>query len=103
MELNQYQQPFYHLPIQAIRIGEGIIGTLPGEFFSETGLHLKKQTSAKYYFTITLANAMIGYVPPASQFDLGGYETWLCSGSHLAADSEAKIAGTVASLIKTFQ
>ena len=101
VELNQYQRPFYDLPTQAIHIGEGIIGTLPGEFFSETGLNLKKQTSAKYYFTIALANDYAGYVPPASQFNLGGYETWLCGSSHLAVDAEAKITAALALLIKS--
>lgn len=101
VELNHYDKPGHHLPLQAIHIGQGIIGTLPGEFFSETGLNLKKQTSVKYYFSITLANEYIGYVPPASQFKLGGYETWLCRSSHLAISSEAKISSTLASLIKS--
>ena len=61
----------YKLPLQAIRIGDGAIGTLPGEIFSETGLNLKKNSPFKYYFTISHANGQFGYVPPAEQFQLG--------------------------------
>jgi neutral ceramidase len=101
VELNHYDKPVHQLPLQAIHIGQGIIGTLPGEFFSETGLNLKKQTSARYYFSIALANEEIGYVPPAGQFKLGGYETWLCRSSHLAIDAEEKIRNTLIAMIKS--
>jgi predicted nucleic acid-binding protein len=103
VKLDFYQPDFYRLPTQAIRIGDGTIGTLPGEFFSETGLKLKKEAPCKYYFTISLANAMIGYVPPAAQFLLGGYETWLCSGSLVEVNAEEKISKTLAGLIKSAQ
>lgn len=100
VELSQYQKPYYNLPTQAIRIGKGIIGTLPGEFFSETGLKLKKQKVVPYYFSITLANDVISYIPPAFQFTLGGYETWLCGGSHIEIGAEEKLRSTLAKQIK---
>lgn len=103
VKLDYYQQNKLSLPLQAIRIGNGTIGTLPGEFFSETGLKLKKQAPCKYYFSISLANAMIGYVPPATQFALGGYETWLCSGSYAAKDAEEKITAALMKLILSVQ
>lgn len=103
VKLDYYQQKKLSLPLQAIRIGEGTIGTLPGEFFSETGLKLKKQAPCKYYFSISLANAMIGYVPPASQFALGGYETWLCFGSYASKNAEEKISAALRQLILSVQ
>ena len=103
VKLNAYQPKTYQLPTQAIRLGEGTIGTLPGEFFSETGLNLKRDAPCKYYFSIALANAMIGYVPPASQFLLGGYETWLCSGSCAEVGAEEKISKTLSGLIRSVQ
>jgi neutral ceramidase len=103
VKLDYYQQNKLSLPLQAIRIGDGTIGTLPGEFFSETGLNLKKKSPCKYYFSISLANAMIGYVPPASQFNLGGYETWLCSGSYAAKNAEEKITAALMKLILSVQ
>lgn len=101
--LNEYQNPIVNLPIQAIRLGEGIIGTLPGEFFSETGLKLKKYAPSKYYFTVCLANSVVGYVPPAKQFELGGYETWLCTTSHSEIGAEEKIRDRLLKLVKSVQ
>ncbi len=103
VKLDYYQQNKLSLPLQAVRIGDGTIGTLPGEFFSETGLKLKKQAPCKYYFSISLANAMIGYVPPAAQFALGGYETWLCFGSYAAKGAEKKITAALMKLIHSLQ
>lgn len=103
VKLDFYEPLSYSLTLQAIRIGDGTIGTLPGEIFAETGLKLKKNAPCKYYFSISLANGQFGYVPPASQFLLGGYETWLCSGSLLATDAEEKIYGALISLIKIVQ
>ena len=103
VKLDFYEPLFYKLPLQAMRLGEGTIGTLPGEFFSETGLKLKKNAPCNYYFTISLANGQVGYVPPASQFLLGGYETWLCSGSLLEMDAEEKITDKLTWLIKSVQ
>lgn len=101
VKLEFYLPDSLKLLLQAIRIGDGTIGTLPGEFFSETGLKLKKYAPCSYYFSISLANAMIGYVPPAKQFLLGGYETWLCSGSLAEVNAEEKITNTLLALIKS--
>jgi neutral ceramidase len=103
VKLDFYEPLFYSLPLQAVRIGDGTIGTLPGEFFAETGLKLKKNAPCKYYFSISLANGQFGYVPPASQFLLGGYETWLCSGSLLETMAEEEISDRLISLIKSVQ
>ena len=103
IKLNHYREDKLYVPLQAIRIGDGIIGTLPGEFFSETGLRLKEQAGSKYYFSISLANAMIGYVPPSPQFALGGYETWLCFGSYAEKNAEKKISKALIELIYSVQ
>lgn len=101
VELHQYQKDYYFLPIQAIRIGDGTIGTLPGEFFSDTGLKLKRQANCKYYFSIALANFRDNYIPPIAQFNLGGYETWLCSGSRMEPLAEEKISTSLAKLVQS--
>jgi hypothetical protein len=87
-------------PIHAIKIGAGIIGGLGGEIFAETGLFLKKLNSEITYFTISLANGNAGYIPPAHEFEKGGYETWRCRTSHLEINAETKIRDKLASLIK---
>ena len=87
--------------IQALRIGDGVIGGLGGEFFSETGLKLKKESGASNYFTICMANDYVGYVPPAHEIEKGGYETWRCRTSHLAAESESIVRNTLKSMIES--
>lgn len=78
-------------PVQAIKIGTGVIGALAGEFFSETGLFLKNQISAEHYFTISMANGNVGYVPPAHEIARGGYETWRCRYSCLEEGAETAV------------
>lgn len=88
--LNEYadEQLF---PLQLIKLGTGQIGGLGGEFFAETGLALKKENTNSKYFTITLANDYVGYVPPKHELIKGGYETWRCRTSYFEPDAEDKI------------
>lgn len=83
--LNEYPDTI-EFPVQALKIGDITIGGLGGEFFAETGLSLKKQINK--YFTITMANGYIGYIPPAHEIKKGGYETWRCRTSHIKEDGE---------------
>ncbi|GAB3925572.1 hypothetical protein [Larkinella terrae] len=85
-------------PVQAIRIGNGQIGALGGEFFAETGLRLKENRSP--YFTITMANGYIGYIPPAHEIERGGYETWRCRTSFLELSAEETIRTKLAELLE---
>ncbi len=100
IELDAYQKDEYSLPVQAIRLGEGAIGTLPGEIFAETGLKLKKNAPTKNYFTVCLANFGDGYIPPASQMALGGYETWLNSGTQMEIGAEEKLFNNLSLLVR---
>ena len=88
--LNEYPDVLL-FPVQAIRIGGGIIGGLGGEIFAETGLWLKDNCSFQNYFTVGLANANCGYLPPAHEMKKGGYETWRSRTSKLEADAEEKV------------
>lgn len=96
--LNEYPDNIL-FPIQAIRIGASVIGALGGEFFAETGLWLKNNPHVKQYFTICLANDCVGYVPPAHELELGGYETWRCRTSFMEAGAETAIRSKLLSLI----
>ncbi len=98
--LNEFP-PALPCPLQVIRIGNGAIGALPGEFFAETGLSLKKQAEAAHYFTIGLANANVGYVPPAAEIKRGGYETWRCRYSCLEENAESRIRETLLQMIRS--
>lgn len=63
--------------IQAMRIGEQAIVTMPFEVLVEIGLEIKEKSPFKRTMFVELANGSYGYLPPPNQHELGGYETWL--------------------------
>ena len=63
--------------IQALRIGDQAVVTMPFEVLVEIGLEIKEKSPFPNTFTISLANGGYGYLPPPNQHELGGYETWL--------------------------
>ncbi len=62
--------------LQAIRIGDLSIATLPNEVYAITGLKLREWSPFRTHFNIELANGAEGYIPPMEQHELGGYTTW---------------------------
>jgi neutral ceramidase len=99
--LNEYPDTCIS-PVQAIKIGNLIIGALGGEFFAETGLLLKKSVTDNNYFTICLANAYGGYIPPAHEMERGGYETWRARSSFMEATAEEKIRNVLVRMMNNF-
>ncbi|MEW6354973.1 MAG: hypothetical protein AB1696_01490 [Planctomycetota bacterium] len=63
--------------LQAVRVGEVGIASIPFEVFAEIGLEIKAKSPFKPTFTIEQANGGYGYLPTPEQHALGGYETWL--------------------------
>lgn len=83
------------LKLQAIRIGELGITTLPNEVYSITGLQLKAQTPFAAHFNLALANGSSGYIPPPAQHQLGGYSTWPARTAGLEVQAEPIIVETL--------
>ena len=90
LHLSKYA-PTKRLLLQAIRLGEIGIAAAPCEVFAETGLAIKQQSPLAHTFTIELANGYGGYLPPAEQHEMGGYETWPARSSFLEIEAEAKM------------
>ena len=63
--------------IQAIRIGDQAIVSLPFEVLVEIGMEIKEKSPFPHTMIISLANGSYGYLPTPKQHGLGGYETWL--------------------------
>ena len=63
--------------VQAIRIGDQAIVSMPFEVLVEIGLEIKDKSPFPHTFLIELANGAYGYLPPPNQHELGGYETWI--------------------------
>lgn len=87
-------------PIQCLKIGDILIGALGGEFFAGTGLYVK--SLFPQYFTITIANDYVGYVPPLPEFEFGGYETWRARSSFLEEEAEEKIKSRLINLLDEY-
>lgn len=83
------------IKLQAIRIGELTIATLPNEVYALTGLKLKAQAPSASHFNIELANGAEGYIPPPEQHALGGYTTWPARTAGLEVQAEPKIVETL--------
>jgi hypothetical protein len=69
--------PRIDVPLQAVRVGDLAIATIPFEVFVEIGLELKDKSPFPDTFVMSLANGAHGYLPTAAHHELGGYETWL--------------------------
>ncbi len=71
------EPPTTKVLIQAVRIGDLAICTLPFEVFVEIGLELKAKSPAADTFVVSFGNGGYGYLPTPEQHQFGGYETWL--------------------------
>ncbi len=86
--------------LQAFRVGELRIMTVPCEMFAETGLALKKKARPAPVFIIELANGYRGYLPTPRQHEWGGYETWPARSSYLEEQAAPKISAAMLGLLK---
>jgi hypothetical protein len=85
------------IPVQAIRIGDVCIGTMPVEVFTEIGLEFKQKCPQQPAFMVELANGSFGYLPSPRQHKLGGYETWLGT-SRLVPEASDKLLAELLSM-----
>jgi hypothetical protein len=65
------------IPLQALRIGDAVVGTMPCEVFCEIGLEFKKKSLLQPAWLVSIAHGYYGYLPTPRHHELGGYETWL--------------------------
>ena len=69
------QDRFMPAVVVFFRIGGRIYITVPGELFAESGLILKERFSAHFDpVVLGYSNGYVGYLPPASAMEAGGYE-----------------------------
>jgi neutral ceramidase len=87
--------------LQALRIGDLVIGAIPCEVFVEIGLELKQKSPFRHTFTISLANGYNGYLPTPEHHELGGYETWRARSSYLEAGASPRIVGALLELFQS--
>ncbi|MFM7070233.1 MAG: LamG domain-containing protein, partial [Planctomycetota bacterium] len=90
-QLLLHQRQSTEVVVQGLRIGDIAIATTPNETYALTGLKLKLQSPLTKTMVIELANGGDGYIPPAEQHPLGGYNTWAARSAGLETGAEAKI------------
>lgn len=73
--------------IQVLKIGDLAVVGLPGEFFVEFGLEIKRRSPAAATLVVGLANGSLGYVPTEVSFAEGGYEPTSWRYSKLAPEA----------------
>jgi neutral ceramidase len=93
--------PTRELKLQALRIGDLAIGSIPNETNASTGLWLKKHSPIKTTFVVELANGCEGYIPPPALHPLGGYTCWRARTSCLVPEAERTIRSGVLELLKS--
>ncbi|NQV27039.1 MAG: neutral/alkaline non-lysosomal ceramidase N-terminal domain-containing protein [Rhodopirellula sp.] len=85
--------------LQAVRVGDVGVTSIPCEVFTEIGLRLKEQSPLKPSFTMELANGHYGYLPTPRQHELGGYETWMGT-NNLEIEASDKIEAVLLELMR---
>jgi neutral ceramidase len=60
--------------IHAVRIGDGVIVTAPGEAFTEIGMAIKERSPGQPTLFAGYTNGAVGYFPTADAYPQGGYE-----------------------------
>jgi neutral ceramidase len=63
--------------VQALRVGDMALVSLPGEIFVEIGHEIKRRSPFPLTMPVTVANGCLGYVGTPESYAQGGYEvTW---------------------------
>ena len=60
--------------MHAVRIGDGVIVTGPGETFTEYGIAVKERSPGAPTLYAGYTNEILGYLPTAAEYAFGGYE-----------------------------
>jgi hypothetical protein len=61
-------------PVHALRIGDGVIVSGPGEVFSEIGMAVKERSPGRPTMYAGFTNGLIAYFATAAEYVHGGYE-----------------------------
>ncbi len=86
--------------LQAIRVGDLGIITMPFEVYSFTGHDIRANSPFGTTFVISLANACNGYLPTADAFSVGGYTTWRSARRNTGPEAEPIVRATSLDMLR---
>lgn len=101
VKLSRIQEKFATTEIQAVKLGDTVIATLPGEVFVEFGLEIKRISDYNNTILFGLSNDCIGYIPTQVSFKEGGYEIKTASSSKLDIMAGDMLVTEVSQIIKS--
>jgi hypothetical protein len=97
--MQEFTNTFVSAPTTAVRIGEMMWVTFPGEMFSGIGKQVKAASPATYAHVMGYTNGSIGYFPEQKAYAEGGYEV---STTHLDPAAEQIYLRELAKLLQRF-
>ena len=97
--VQDFRKTVVPVPTTAVRIGDLMWVTFPGELFHAIGQKVKAAAPAGHAFLMGYTNGYIGYFPEQKAFAEGGYEP---ATSHLDPISEGIYLRQIAELLKRF-
>jgi neutral ceramidase len=91
LALGTMPEPYVQTELQVLQVGDAAFVSLPGEFFVEFGLSIKKRSPFIHTAVLGMANDYIGYVPTERAFEEGGYEVKTARTSQLIPEAGALV------------
>jgi hypothetical protein len=88
------------VPTTAVRIGDLMWITFPGEMFHAIGRQIRAAAPATYVHIMGYANGSVGYFPEQKAYAEGGYEVAV---THLDPASENIYRREISELMKRFR
>ena len=95
-----FRNPAVRAPTTALRIGDLMWVTFPGEMFNTIGKYVKAACPATAAHIMGYTNGSIGYFPEQKAFAEGGYEPTV---SHLAPNAEQIYMREIKNLMLAFR
>ncbi len=86
--------------VQALRIGDAAVVGIPGEYFVEWGLEIKRWSPMAFTLVAELANDWLGYIPTWEALERGGYEATPILSTQLAPGAGQQLADAAFRLLR---
>ena len=99
-ELAKHQGELRKSWLHVILIGDIAFVGVPGEFFGQFGIEIKRRSPFRYTYVIGLANDYIGYIPDNQAYNLGGYQIWTGLHSFVAQGTGEAIVDEAVRLLE---
>jgi hypothetical protein len=83
----RHRSPTVQAEVQVVAVGDAAFVAIPGEYFVEFGLEIKRRSPFLFTYIAGNANGCVGYIPTRRAFAGGGYETRLARSSKLVPEA----------------